>query len=54
MESQASEESNQIKALDEAFKSFIDDMKPFVLSLSEKKGISYVLSISAELLVAFL
>lgn len=28
----------EFKRLDEAFKSYIDDMKPFVLSLPEKRG----------------
>ena len=28
----------QMKLLDEAFKSYIDDMKPFVLSLPDKSG----------------
>jgi len=37
MDSQNTEENYQIRLLDEAFKSYIDDMKPFVLSLSDRK-----------------
>ena len=40
--SPTSDGSQQIKVLDEAFKSYIDDMKPFVLSLSQKRGNSFV------------
>ena len=37
-ESKADNDMEEFKRLDEAFKSYIDDMKPFVLSLPEKRG----------------
>ena len=40
MENQTEEDNHQIRLLDEAFKSYVDDMKPFVLSLSDRKGMN--------------
>lgn len=52
MESPTPTDSEQMKALDEAFKSYIDDMKPFVLSLSDKKGLKlFSWSLSVLLLI---
>ena len=53
MDSQNTEENYQIRLLDEAFKSYIDDMKPFVLSLSDRKGmnLSTNLNLSLNLVV---
>ena len=49
MDSQNTEENYQIRLLDEAFKSYIDDMKPFVLSLSDRKGMNLSTNINLSL-----